>query len=169
MPHSWSISVHKDNLKFSAAHFLIFQDGHAEKLHGHNYKVFVELRSRLDEHGLVLNFRSLKPLIREVVLELDECLLLPAEHPVLRVNDLGDGSTEVVYKERRYIIPTDEIVALPINNTSSENLARVVCERLIERLRAEHGNLPLQDLIVGVEETAGQQGVFHYREDRDGD
>ena len=29
---SWSIKVHKDYLKFSAAHFLIFPDGTAERL-----------------------------------------------------------------------------------------------------------------------------------------
>jgi hypothetical protein len=37
---SWSIQIDKDYLKFSAAHFLIFPDGTAERLHGHNYKVY---------------------------------------------------------------------------------------------------------------------------------
>ena len=61
---SWSIKVQKDYLKFSAAHFLIFPDGTAERLHGHNYKVYVEVSSELDPHGLVLNFKTLKPLVR---------------------------------------------------------------------------------------------------------
>ena len=63
----WSIAVQKDYLKFSAAHFLIFPDGTAERLHGHNYKVLVEVHTDLDKHGLVLNFREIKPLVRELV------------------------------------------------------------------------------------------------------
>ena len=74
MRESWSIKIQKDYLKFSAAHFLIFPDGSAERLHGHNYKVFVELHTPLDEHGLVVNFKEIKPLIRSLVDELDEPL-----------------------------------------------------------------------------------------------
>ena len=32
---SWSIELEKEYFKFSAAHFLIFPDGSAERLHGH--------------------------------------------------------------------------------------------------------------------------------------
>ena len=78
---SWSISVEKDYLKFSAAHFLIFPDGTAERLHGHNYKVYVDLHTELDEHGLVVNFKEIKPLVRQLCDELDEHLLIPGEHP----------------------------------------------------------------------------------------
>ena len=72
---SWSISIAKDYLKFSAAHFLIFPDGTAERLHGHNYKVFVDVHTDLNEHGLVVNFKEIKPLVREVCDELDEHLV----------------------------------------------------------------------------------------------
>ena len=43
----WSIEVDKEYLKFSAAHFLIFPDGSAERLHGHNYRVYVSVEARL--------------------------------------------------------------------------------------------------------------------------
>ena len=76
---SWSISVEKDYLKFSAAHFLIFPDGTAERLHGHNYKVYVDLHTELDEHGLVVNFKEIKPLVRQLCDELDEHLLIPGD------------------------------------------------------------------------------------------
>jgi hypothetical protein len=52
----WSIELEKESFKFSAAHFLIFPDGSAERLHGHNYRVFVEIDAALDalraRHGL---------------------------------------------------------------------------------------------------------------------
>ena len=46
------IEVDKEYLKFSAAHFLIFPDGSAERLHGHNYRVYVEVEAGdSDVHG----------------------------------------------------------------------------------------------------------------------
>ena len=106
---SWSISIQKDYLKFSAAHFLIFPDGSAERLHGHNYKVFVDLHTDLDEHGLVVNFKEIKPLVRALCDELDEHLLIPGEHPVLSAERRGEHC-EIRYRERRYLIPHEEVI-----------------------------------------------------------
>src|SRR5262245_16768982 len=98
----WSIEVEKEYFKFSAAHFLIFPDGSAERLHGHNYRVFVALEARLSQFGLVLDFQHLKPLVRELVNELDERWILPGEHPELAVETRADGVVEVRYRERFY-------------------------------------------------------------------
>ncbi len=157
---SWSIKVHKDYLKFSAAHFLIFADGTAERLHGHNYKVYAEVESELDTHGLVLNFQEVKPLIREICDELDEHLLLPGEHPVLTAERRDDGQMEIHYQDRRYLIPADEVIVLPINNTSAENLAGHLGQQLLARIQKKFPSVALKRISVGVEETPGQQGVF---------
>ena len=157
---SWSIRIHKDYLKFSAAHFLIFPDGSAERLHGHNYKVYADVASGLDGHGLVLNFQEIKPLIREICDELDEHLLLPGEHPVLTAERRDDGQMEIHYQDRRYMIPADEVVVLPINNTSAENLAWHIGRQLLTRIQNRFPSVALKRISVGVEETPGQQGVF---------
>jgi 6-pyruvoyltetrahydropterin/6-carboxytetrahydropterin synthase len=156
---TWSIEVHKDYLKFSAAHFLIFPDGTAERLHGHNYKVYVRVESALDEHGLVVNFKDIKPVIRELCDELDEHLLIPGRHPVLSCEARDDGLTEIRYRDRYYLIPTEEVVVLPVSNSSAENLAGWIAEELLQRLRSrfpERGNMAIE---VAVEETPGQRGV----------
>ncbi len=160
---SWSIAVEKDYLKFSAAHFLIFPDGSAERLHGHNYKVFVEVHTDLDAHGLVVNFKEIKPLIRNLCDELDEHLLLPGEHPVLRATQVDDHY-EVRYLTRRYSIPVDEVIVLPIGNTSAENLAAWFGRTLRARMAQQWPTLRLRQLSVGVEETPGQRGVWTLRE-----
>ncbi|MEO0478334.1 MAG: 6-carboxytetrahydropterin synthase [Planctomycetota bacterium] len=156
---TWSIQIHKDYLKFSAAHFLIFPDGSAERLHGHNYKVYVEVETPLDPHGLVINFIDIKPIVREIVDELDEYLLLPGKHPVLTCTEREDGLSEVLYLERRYLIPTSEIRLLPISNSSAENLAGYVADQLIERLQRKLPEVKPTAVEVGVEETPGQRGV----------
>ena len=98
----WSIEVEKEYLKFSAAHFLIFPDGSAERLHGHNYRVFVEIDAALTDCGLVIDFSQVKPIIREMVDELDEHWLVPGEHVELRSIETKSGLIEVRYRERYY-------------------------------------------------------------------
>lgn len=159
---TWSIRIHKDYLKFSAAHFLIFPDGTAERLHGHNYKVFVELHGPLDAHGLVMNFKEIKPLVRELVDELDEYLLIPGKHPVLRA-ERTEATIEIVYRERRYLVPDDEVRVLPISNTSAENLASYLSSEIRRRVGERFPGMRVSGLDVGVEETPGQRGVHHWR------
>lgn len=160
---SWSIAIEKDYLKFSAAHFLIFPDGSAERLHGHNYKVYVELHTELDEHGLVVNFMEIKPLVREICDELDEHLLIPGKHPVLTA-ERTDEHYEIRYKERRYLVPAGEVIVLPISNSSAENLAAWFGRELRKRMRGVWPDLAVRQMSVGVEETPGQRGTWTLRE-----
>lgn len=161
---TWSISIAKDYLKFSAAHFLIFPDGSAERLHGHNYKVFVDVESALDAHGLVVNFKEIKPLVRQLCDELDEHLLIPGAHPVLRAVRQDDGQMEIRYRERCYLVPAGEVIVLPISNTSAENLATWFGRELRQRMRTQWPKLDHLRLRVGVEETPGQRGCYQLDE-----
>lgn len=158
----WSIDIYKEYFKFSAAHFLIFPDGSAERLHGHNYRVFVEIEAQLTRHGLVLDFKEVKPVVRAMLDAWDEHWLIPGEHPVLRVTERGDGVVEVRYRERYYAAPREDVIVLPINNTSSENLATWLGRELARRLQARFPDLALQRLRLSVEETPGQSGVYLY-------
>jgi 6-pyruvoyltetrahydropterin/6-carboxytetrahydropterin synthase len=161
----WSIDIYKEYFKFSAAHFLIFPDGSAERLHGHNYRVYVEIAAELSPHGLVLDFKQVKPVVRELVDSLDEHWLVPGEHPVLRGSERADGVIEVRYQDRYYAAPRADVNVLPINNTSSENLATWIGRQLHSRLRERFKELALHRLRLSVEETAGQSGVYLYTDD----
>jgi 6-pyruvoyltetrahydropterin/6-carboxytetrahydropterin synthase len=158
----WSIDIQKEAFKFSAAHFLIFPDGSAERLHGHNYRVFVEVDAALSRHGLVIDFKQVKPLIRRLVDELDEHWLVPGEHPVLRVGRLPDGRVEVQFGERRYAAPPEDVLVLPLNNISAENLATHLGRELRRRLEAAFHDVRVRALRLAVEETAGQRGVYTF-------
>lgn len=161
----WSIELEKENFKFSAAHFLIFPDGSAERLHGHNYRVFVEIEARLSKHGLVLDFKLVKPVVREICDALDEHWIVPGEHPVLRWSERADGIVEVRYMDRYYAAPRADVVVLPINNTSSENLATWFGRELSRVLHDRFADVDIARLRVAVEETSGQRGVY-LNEDR---
>jgi 6-pyruvoyltetrahydropterin/6-carboxytetrahydropterin synthase len=156
----WSIELSKEYFQFSAAHFLIFPDGSSERLHGHNYRVRVEIEATLSRHGLVLDFKMVKPVVRALCDELDEHWLVPGEHPVLRWRRREDGVTEVDYRGLHYAAPSADVLVLPINNTSSENLARWFARELSQRLVQRFEDLALRCLRVSVEETSGQSGVY---------
>ncbi len=61
---------------FAAAHFLTRYHGKCERLHGHNYKVFVTATGpKLDEGGMLIDFGILKSALRKVTDELDHTSL----------------------------------------------------------------------------------------------
>ncbi len=162
---SWGIEVAKEYFKFSAAHFLIFPDGSAERLHGHNYRVYVRLSAPLGPHGLVLDFKRVKPVIRELVDSLDEHWILPGKHADLHIHERQDGVVEVHYRGRYYAAPRADILVLPVNNTSAENLAAWFGRELQRRLRERFPEVDARRLEVAVEETSGQRGIWRYRAD----
>ena len=161
----WSIDLYKEYFKFSAAHFLIFPDGSAERLHGHNYQVTAEIEAVLTRFGIVIDFKQVKPVVRELVDELDEHWLLPGEHPVLAIEARTDGVTEVRYEGRYYAAPSEDVIVLPINNTSSENLAGWLGRELRTRLARRFEDIQVRRLRVAVEETRGQSGVYTFEQE----
>lgn len=157
---AWSILIEKEYLKFSCAHFLIFPDGSKERLHGHNYQVTCDIDGELSDRGLVIDFKLVKPVIRALCDRLDEHWLIPGQHHELTWRHRDDGHTEVTYRDCRYLAPTDEVIVMPINNTSAENLAAWVGRTLIAELRERFGTALVRRLRVTVAETSGQAGVY---------
>ena len=157
----WSIEIDKEYLKFSAAHFLIFPDGTAERLHGHNYRVYCEIEGELSEFGLVIDFIKVKPVIRDIVNALDEHWLIPKDHHELTYKK-SQGVVEIRYRERFYAAPEEDVILLPINNTSAENLASYIGGLLRESLISKFPEVNIRYIRLSVEETQGQRGVWKY-------
>lgn len=158
MSHT-TLHLFKENFKFSSAHFLIFDETRAERLHGHNYRVRVHLGvepgRETAQHGYSVDFHVLKKAIKAWVDEWDEHVLLPARHPEMKIG-LTDETLEVRFRERFYAFPASEVVLLPVTNTSVEQLSRYGAERLMDEFR----KFGLNWVKVMVEETSGQ-GASH--------
>lgn len=57
---------------FSAAHSLRGYKGKCEELHGHNWKVEVQVSSPgLNQMGMVLDFKVLKDMLKRIITDLD--------------------------------------------------------------------------------------------------
>lgn len=91
---------------FSAAHQLRGYNGDCCKLHGHNYKITVTVRSsELDEIGIALDFKKLKA-------ELDALL---TEYDHSNLSELADFQAV---------------------NPTSENLARTIYRKISEKMNS---------------------------------
>ncbi len=156
---SFSIRLEKENFTFAAAHFLLFHDGACERLHGHNYRVWIELSGALEENDFVLDFLAVKPVMKAICDRLDHRVLLPKDNPYLKIDEV-DGSIEARYRDFRYCFPAQDVVFLPIHNTSAELLARYICtefkKEVTQRFRTAH----LNGIRVGVEESFGQAATY---------
>jgi 6-pyruvoyltetrahydropterin/6-carboxytetrahydropterin synthase len=143
----------KEDFKFSSAHFTLFANGRAELLHGHNYRVRVELSGDgLDGEGLLVDIESFKRALRGLCARLDSKTLLPAESPRLSWSREGN-SIEVRFGTRSYRFPEEDTLLLPLVNTSIELLARMFWLDLAPALAGSR----VSSFAVAVEETAGQQ------------
>jgi len=159
MSRRFSIEVDKDYFNFAAAHFLIFANGRREALHGHNYQVSVAVEGALDRAGVILNFITFKPLVKEVCDGLDHRTLIQTDNPLLRIHQ-DQRDVEVRYKNRRLILPRRDVIFLPITNTSTELLAEYLAGRIRRRVRQKFPAAKLHLLEVSVEEGRGQRGLF---------
>jgi 6-pyruvoyltetrahydropterin/6-carboxytetrahydropterin synthase len=150
----YRVIVTKDHLVFSAAHFITFNGNICERLHGHNWRVAVEVEGQLDENGYVYDFIALRDATQRIVLELDHRMLLPTEHPLIQVTS-DDREVTARFEDRRWVFPKDECVLLPVANTTAELIARWMGQRLKTAITKSTGH-QVDTLRVDVEENFGQ-------------
>ena len=153
----YKVIVERNTLRFAAAHFATFE-GQCEPLHGHNYDVTVEVEGELAEDGWVVDFGALKSLARAICLELDHKFLLQRESKALEIEE-GMSNWKVRFRERGWVFPKSDVLALPIENSTAEQLARWFAGRLRASL-AERGATNVTSNTVGIEEQPGQAGWF---------
>ena len=154
----YHVRVTKDHLVFSAAHFITFNGHICERLHGHNWRVAVEVAGPLDENSYVFDFVALRDAIQQLVNELDHRVLLPTQHSSIYVT-ADDHEVIATFERRRWIFPREDCVLLPVANTTAELIAHWIAGRLKEVLCRHPGGSKLESLIVEVEENFGQWAV----------
>jgi 6-pyruvoyltetrahydropterin/6-carboxytetrahydropterin synthase len=153
----YRVRVTKDHLVFSAAHFITFNGNICERLHGHNWRVAVEVSGPLDENEYVFDFIALRDMLQAIVNELDHRVLLPTLHGQIRVME-SDREVKAVFGDRRWVFPREDCKLLPVPNTTAEAIARWIGTQLLEKMTAPPGNA-LDWLQVEVEENFGQWAI----------
>ncbi len=152
--HRFRVRLTKDHLVFSAGHFITFNGNICERLHGHNWRVAVEVEGGLDENGYVFDFIALRDTTQQLIAALDHRMLLPTKHPLIHVT-ADDTEVTARFEQRRWVFPKEDCVLLPIANTTAELIAEWLAEQLAVAICSRPGHT-IDTLRVDVEENFGQ-------------
>ncbi len=96
MSSTYILKVHTE---FAAAHQLRDYPGNCARMHGHNWKVEVEVTgNKLDNVGMVTDFKTMKRAAREVAERLDHFYLNDIP-PFDRINPTAENIAAWFYRE----------------------------------------------------------------------
>ena len=157
---SYRVTVTKDYLVFSSAHFITFAGHRCEGLHGHNYRARATVEGSLTEDNwFVFDFVELKRIMRILCDEIDHLVLLPTQSDRVKLADHGEAVQVSVDGQPRYVFPRRDCALLPIPNTTVEMIAKLLAERLQAAIAPADAR-GLTAIEMEIEENFGQCAVY---------
>jgi 6-pyruvoyltetrahydropterin/6-carboxytetrahydropterin synthase len=145
------------NLRFSSAH-MIAEHNFCGRLHGHSYHVDVVLEGkRTGKFGFVVDFKTIKDIIREICSELDHRVLIPCKADEIKFINIQD-SLEFQIGQKKYLLPLEDCCLLATKSTSAEDLAEYIASKVYKSL--ERKNVDFSSLQICVNEGIGQGAYF---------
>jgi 6-pyruvoyltetrahydropterin/6-carboxytetrahydropterin synthase len=128
------------DFRWEMAHRLPEHNGGCRNVHGHSYRMWIELAGEPDEMGMVLDYFDLKKMVDPLVAEIDHAFLCDRSDTLI-VDFLESSGLKAVY------------VDFP---TTAENLAKWFFERLKHLFHTPNqasGMKHLSELRVRIQET----------------
>lgn len=107
--------------EFSAAHQLNFFKTGCERLHGHNWKVEVYVQGKkLNPDGILIDFKELKKILKEVLSPLDHRFLNELE-PFNTISPSSENLASFLFKEIQKRLPTKDVKVSKVTVWESDN------------------------------------------------
>ncbi len=152
-PYRLHVATEPDRLYFG--HMTVYPDGHKERLHGHNFRIFVDLDLADASMARMVDLNHVLVPLHAICAEWKERLLLAAGNPRFEV--VRDDGVELEYRlcGDRYVCPRADVVLLPIENCSVEGLAEYLATTLRGHLRRLAPDGVVLGLDLRVEELPG--------------
>ena len=125
----------KRHFSFAGGHRLSKHDGLCKNIHGHNYDVWVTVRSpKLNENDMIMDFSDLKAIVNPVIDRYDHCLIVNKKDvdwmkPL--ADKMGFKATIMDHEERD---PTAEVMAEHFFNQLTELFTRLFNEIQIDQV-----------------------------------
>lgn len=150
------IHIRKESLKFSSAHMTVFPDGSKEALHGHNYQAELLIELKDTSFKKMISFSIFKEALKKSIEKWDEKVLLADRNPFYE--EISRTKKEIEFKlcKKRYILPIDEVVFLPLENVSSESLAEYLLKCWIKEVGESKLKTWALSVVMRVDESPGQ-------------
>ncbi len=98
----WEICVEDE---FSSAHQLVGYEGKCERLHGHNWKVVLCVKShKINEIGIGMDFKELKVVLKNILSELDHKILNEVDFFKNGNNPSAENIAYFIFKKAKKLI-----------------------------------------------------------------
>ena len=157
-----TIRLAMENMKFSAAHFTIFSATERERLHGHNFRVEVDIDARMLGNGMCFDYGIYKDRVVALCRELNEWTILPTRSEHLRIEEDG-AHVFALFDGTRIPFLRADVLLLPIENATLEEFAAWFLGRLggdREALRAHRIDAIEVRVFSGPDQSAGRRARF---------
>jgi len=136
---TFAVYVSKDYFKFNAAHFIAYK-GYRERLHGHNYRVDLQIWGQRGDDGYVVDFGKMKKVIRSLCKEINEHVIIPVNSDVLEISE-GEAGDNIIVKcedNSTFSFPKGDCKLLPLIHSSAEELAEYILKKTIDQFSEEY-------------------------------
>lgn len=161
-----SIEIEKSYLHFSAAHFTIFSATNRERLHGHNWRIAVEITGHVDENGLLFDYAIYKEILKNLCYQFDEYTLIAERSPFLDISS-DENYHHVTHNGITQPLLKTDTILLPIENVTIESLAYYFLEEMIKD-RKQLDDLNVIGFEMRVSSGPNQWGIARWNKESDG-
>lgn len=156
MSRSAILEIHKDELKFSAGHFMLFSDKKRESMHGHDYQVHAIFHTTILDNGMSFDVRDYKTKLQALCQKLDYRFILPSKSKFLRLEHNNDQCI-AHYGQETLTFYQKDISVLPICNVTLEELSYWFLEQLLLN-KEELTSNGIQGITIKVYNGRGDSG-----------
>ncbi|MDP3104528.1 MAG: 6-pyruvoyl tetrahydropterin synthase family protein [Candidatus Methanoperedens sp.] len=138
-------------LRFSACHFI---PNHPKCgcLHGHTYAISVRIEGE-QVGDFIIDFERVKGIVNELCDRLDHRVLIAENDPRLRIEKKKEVSVEIIESNKRYVLPSEDVVFLPTTSVSAEDLCKYFNSGIAKALQGVDN---IKKIHVRVDEGIGQ-------------
>ena len=157
MTRSAVIELHKEELKFSAGHFMLLSATERESMHGHDYQIQVAFNTLITRNGMAFDVRLYKERLLTLCQSLDYRFILPMHSEYMRLEETNDHWIAHFNHQKIPFLKQDAIV-LPICNVTLEELSNWILQQLTANTTEikEHS---IQGMTVRVFNGRGESGA----------
>jgi len=179
----FSVIINRDTLRFSASHWVkysptVIEQDHdggiairrenttlVEPLHGHTFRVKLEISGDLDEFGCVIDFVLVEQIMVKILHHYEHKILIPANDPDLILRDDGH-QIKIGVLNSAWEFPAKDVKFLPAKNASTESIASIILAEFVAVM--QKNNIlppPYSDnqFILTLEEDSGMYAQVAYR------
>ena len=133
----------------------VFPDGTKERMHGHNYFIAVSLHLSDVSFENILPFQKVKDILGSLCQEWKEHTLIAMNNPFFEEVHRDEEEYEFRLCGKRYVLPLEDVMLLPIDNIAVEPLAAYFADVFSARLKPVVGPAVV-GLEVEISEVPGQ-------------